>query len=456
MKNSRSTIAILLIGALLGAYIYFFERGPVKKDDDKKVKVFPKYVADDISQIQVENFATSINANKVIDMHKDDKGAWQIDVPMKIAADETTLRSVLNGVGDFNPEATIENPTKLADYGLNSPNARCTLKNKAGESFAVMVGDKSVGGNSYYVLTGGKSTVYLLPSYSIDYLKKPFNEYRDRSFIKTDTFMSHKVRVTRNGKTLMLEKGTDNTWKILEPIQDKAEESKVRDLLSNINNLRVDNFVEDNPAGLAKYGLSNPYARIEVWNNGEKDPHSILLGNKKKKDNSIYAKKGDSPSVVLVRDFIDNNINFKPSEYRDKSVMRFELQSARTLTVQHNGKTYKYTKDDKGTWASPGRPNALSEANDLINDLSQTTISSFAEKSASTGLASPTYVVEVGLPDNKVRTYRYGNREKDQVYLASDKTKDVYLVSPSAVDKMEIYFSTILTPVPSAPTPSSK
>ena len=456
MKPSRSTIAVLAVGSLLVAYIYFFERGPAKKAEDKKVKVFADYVADDITQMHVENFGTSVTANKIIDMHKDDKGAWQIDKPIPMQADETTMRSVLNGVGDFNPDTTIENPGQLADYGLNSPTAHCTLKNKAGATFEVFVGDKTVAGSSYYVKTGGKNTVYLLPNFSIDYLKKPFNDYRDHTFLKTDTFMSRKVRIVREGKVLALEKSADNVWKITEPIQDKAEESKVRDLLSNVNNLRADNFVEDHAANLGKYGLSHPHARVEVWNNGDKEPRTLLLGNKMKKENTMYAKLESLPAVTLVRDFIDNNINFKVSEYRDKSVMRFDLQSARTLAVKHAGKTYSYTKDDKGTWSSPGRSNALNEANDLINGLSQTTISSFAEKSAITGLSNPSWVAEVGLPDGKTRTYRFGLREKDQVFLASDKTKDVYLVSPATVAQMEVYFSTILTPVPSAPTPAKK
>src|SRR5665811_15825 len=126
MKNSRTTLIYLALAALLGGYIYFFERGPVKKkEEEKKVKVFENFIADDITEIHLESPGTTQTALKTpIDLKKDEKGVWQIVSPKQLKADETTLRSLLSGVGDFTPDATIESPANLADFGLNSPTAR--------------------------------------------------------------------------------------------------------------------------------------------------------------------------------------------------------------------------------------------------------------------------------------------------------------------------------------------
>jgi len=459
MKNFRTLLIYLAVAFLLGGYIYFFERGPVKsKDEEKKIKVFDNFVADDITEIQLENLGTTVNAQKSpVEIKKDDKGVWQIVSPKKVRADEANIRSLLSGVGDFTPDTTIDNPANLADYGLNSPNARSTFKTKSGTVFQLLVGNTGMSGSSIYAKRSDKNTVYLLPSYTIESLKKPLNNYRDHSFIKTDTVLAQKIQITRDGKVFTFEKDKDHAWNITDPIHDKADESKIRDLLNNVNNLRADDFVSDNPSGLSSYGLSKPHARVEIWPSDGGPSKSIWVGRKKEKTTSYFAKGGDSPAVALVGEFFDKSIDVKPAEYRDKSVMKFDVGTVKSLTVKRNGNATTYQKGDKGQWTAVGREKAQDEATNLLNLLSQTAISDFAAKDTITGLKTPSFVAEVILNDGTTRTYRFGKREKEQVFLASDKTKDVYLVPSGIVSQMESYFSTILTPVPaSSPSPTPK
>src|SRR5581483_9328982 len=127
------------------------------------------------------------------------------------------------------------------------------------------VGDKNPTGDSYYVKTPQKNTVYMVTTYSVDGLKKGLNDYRDHTFFKADPVLDDRLRVTRDGKVFVFEKGKDNSWRITEPIQAGADESKVHDLMSQVTNLRIMDFVDDHPASLTKYGLSKPHAKIEVW-----------------------------------------------------------------------------------------------------------------------------------------------------------------------------------------------
>ncbi len=456
MKNSRTTLIYLALAALLGGYIYFFERGPVKKkEEEKKVKVFENFIADDITEIHLESPETTQTALKTpIDLKKDEKGVWQIIAPKQFKADETTLRSLLSGVGDFTPDATIENPANLADFGLNSPTARSTFKTKAGVSFTLLVGNSGMASSSTYVKTSNKNTVYLLPNYGVDNLKKPLNNYRDHTFIKTDSVLAKKIQVTRDGKEFVFEKNKDNVWTVTIPVQDKADESKIRDLLNNVSGLRAEDFVVDDPSGLSSYGLSKPLTKVEVWPNDGGEPKSILIGHKKEKTTNYFAKAGNLPAVSLVGEYFVKQTEIKISDYRDKGAMKFDAGAIKSLSVERNGKTVTYQKDDKGQWAATGRDKAQDEATNLINLFSQTTVADFAPKNAITGLTTPSFIATATLSDGTARKYRFGKREKEQVYLASDKSKDVYLVSAGVVSQMETYFSTILTPVP-ATSPSS-
>lgn len=457
MKNFKTTLITVAVAALLGGYIYFFERGPVKKEEEKKTKVFNNFVADDIKDIQIENLGATLNAEKTpIVLQRDNKDVWQILSPKAFRADESTIRSMLNAIGDFNPDVTIEKPANLKDFGLDPPLARCTLKSKAGTTFTILVGNKDMTGSSAYVKTADKDTVYLATSYMADNLHKGTNDYRDHGFFKTDPVVAKKIQITRNGKTLVFEKDKNNAWNISRPLAARADSGKIRDLLNTISSLHIQDFVADHPSALAPYGLSAPHLRVEVWPSDGGPSNAILVGRPKDKTSNLYAKSGEEPYVYLIGDFFDKNMDLKVSDYRDKTILQFDSGAAKSLTVHRGSQVFIYRKDDKGQWSSPSRPNGATEAASLLNQLSGITISDFVEKPANTGLSAPPFVAEVGLADGTTRVFKFGKREKDKVNLSVGKSAEVYLVPDSVVSQIEGYYNTILTPVAAAsPAPAA-
>ncbi len=451
MKNSKTLLVYAVVAALLGGYIYFFERGPVKgkKDEEKPLKVFDHFVADDITQIHLENLATTVNAQKSpIDIQKDEKGTWQIVSPKQLPADETMVRTLLSGVGDYTPDSSVDNPANLADFGLKTPRTRSVFKTKGGTSFEILVGDKNAAGSSNYVQASGKTALFLIPSGSVESLGKTVDDFRDHNFVKTDLVLAKKVRVTRGAKVFEFEKDKNNTWNITKPIEEKAEESKIRDLLNNANGLRIESFVSDKAANLSAYGLAKPHAKMEIWPADGGPSKAILLGKKKDKGGLFYGKTEDLPAVYLVQDYFEKATDIKASDFRDRSVMKFDAGAAQTLSVKRGAQQTVYQKSDKGLWTAPGRANANDEGANIASQLSSTTILDFAAKDAVTGLAEPSVVVEVTLNDKSSRLFRFGRTEKNQVYLASDKNRDVYLVSPGILSQLDSYFSAVLNPNP--------
>jgi hypothetical protein len=310
-----------------------------------------------------------------------------------------------------------------------------------------LVGDKSATGAYSYIKTNLSNDVYLAQSYVIDNMTKPVNDYRDKTFIKTDGVLAQKVQVTYKGKKTVLEKDKNGAWNMTEPIHVKADDQKVKDFLNAVSNLRIVDYPDDHPSNLAAYGLSQPHASVEIWSSNSKTPDAILIGREKLKANQMFAKSGSDPAVYLINSYFDKNLDIKPADYRDKSVMKFDATQVKSVTVSHRGQVYAYTKDDKGQWASAGRAKAQEEGNYLVSSLSNTTITDFVPSKDITGLKDPAYLIEVQLNTGEQRTYRFGNINKTSVYLASDKNKDVYLVPSNVISQLDVYYSQILTPV---------
>jgi hypothetical protein len=458
MKKFRLSLIYIGIAVLVGAYIYFFERGPAKTDEQSKTKVFDSFVADDIRKIRVEHFGATLTAMKdPIDIEKDGQGVWQVTAPKKYRADENTIRTMLSTIGDFNPENVIENPADLVEYGLNSPTARCALVNQAGVSFVLVVGNKNVTDSSFYTKTADKKAVYLLTSYGVGLMTKGLNDYRDHTFLKTDLVLAQKIEMSYGEKSVVFEKGKDNDWSILKPIKTKADATRLRDLLTNINTLRIEEFVTDQPSGLEPYGLDRPRGVFKVWPSEGDAVRGFLIGAKKPDTSFRYAKALDAPAVSLVRDYFDNTLDFKLREFRNKTLLRFDAAQAKTLTIRHADKKIVYQKALDGQWAAEGRPQANPEAVGLISDLSNALIQDFPEKTAETGLRDSAYSAEVILSDGTVRAYRFGSQEKEQVYVSMDTDPEAYLAPASMFTQIRAIL-TAPTPTvpPAAVTPAAK
>ena len=451
MKTFKTFFILLGVGLLLGGYIYFFERGPEKKDE-KKDKVFPQYVADDVQELKIENpNAKAALDRELIDLKKDGQGDWSILSPEKLKADEPSIRSLLSNLWDMAPSDTIPNPANLADYGLNSAAARATLVFKNGSSKTLLVGGASIDGSQIYVKPSDQNTVYLVPSYTTQSLTKKVNEYRDHSVLTTDTVLAQRVRLTRPGLTLELEKDKQNNWNLAKPFSAKADIMKVRDLLNSINGLRIDDFEADRASNLKIYGLAAPKTVLEIWPSDGGKVRRLELGRQKLKTTDVFARMGDSDTVFLIPQSFEKGLELKPGDFRDKNLLQFDASRVSRLSVSHGAKSVVYVKDAQGRWEAVGRPKANDEGTGLLSQLALLTISDFAAKGAKTGLDHPAYSVEVTLADQTSRIYHLGRQEKDNVYLSVEKSPDIYLVSAGLAVPIQSLFT---APLP-GPTPSA-
>src|SRR5437762_2214933 len=97
MRGLKSTLALIVVLAGLGAYIYFVTskkpEGGSTSDDAKKEKVFASLQADKIDEVKVAT--ASGDATTV----KKDGTAWKITQPSEMAASDSELASLTSALG---------------------------------------------------------------------------------------------------------------------------------------------------------------------------------------------------------------------------------------------------------------------------------------------------------------------------------------------------------------------
>ena len=124
MRGLRSTIALVVVLAGLGAYIYFVTWKTPEGDTAKKTdKVFTGLQADKIEELRI----TSAGGDATT--AKKDNGAWQVLQPVTAKADESEISGITSALASIDVVRVIdENPSNLNEYGLSNPRIEVDFK----------------------------------------------------------------------------------------------------------------------------------------------------------------------------------------------------------------------------------------------------------------------------------------------------------------------------------------
>jgi hypothetical protein len=120
------------------------------------------------------------------------------------------------------------------------------------------------------------------------------------------------IVINKDGQTLEFEKigEPDNIWQMKQPenvVASNASLAFLTNLLVNGESSQSFTIIEQD---LDDYGLKEPFAEIKVTLNNQND-YTLILGKESFDNNSIYAKKPDNLTVLVVP------INFKYAVQRE-------------------------------------------------------------------------------------------------------------------------------------------
>jgi len=140
MRGLKSTIALVVVLAGLGAYIYFvtskMPEGGAAATDAKKEKVFASLEADKIEEVKV---ATASGDATTL---KKEGGAWKITQPSELPASASEVSGLTSALGQAEITRVIdENPANLNDYGLSNPRVEIDFKASGDKEYRKPSGD---------------------------------------------------------------------------------------------------------------------------------------------------------------------------------------------------------------------------------------------------------------------------------------------------------------------------
>jgi hypothetical protein len=267
----RSTLLLALVVAALGAFVWFYEiEGGAKRAEKEEAakRLFPDVDAEDVSSIELRT-EDGVTAR----LEREGDAGWKLVAPLAAPADRFAVDGIASTLAELTPEATFETPEPLANYGLDVEPA---VRFRAGDKdFALRLGKTTpVGGNLYATDAEGKRVV-ALASWRKNALVKTLKQIRDGRVLDFDRAQVKGVTIAGPDGRVVLAR-VDGGWKIAEPVDAKADADAVEGLLSDLQYLRADEFV-DAPAADAQLGLDAPWLAIDLARESG-DPLRLAVG----------------------------------------------------------------------------------------------------------------------------------------------------------------------------------
>ena len=236
-------------------------------------------------------------------------------------------------------------------------------------------------------------------------------------------------------------------WKLVAPIEAKADEAAVEGLASELSSTQVERSLEPDLADWKDYGLEDPNLKITV---GLKDGRrlDLELGDKDFNQASVFGRIPHLAKVLVLPALLYTTVDKELFDFRDKAVLDFDREQVREVRVQAGRKTYRLQKEGED-WSirEPVQARAdRSEIRSLLSDLEFARVEEFVERGGVSlktyGLNAPSSRVDVYLGDNRARkTLLVGKQVGTQFYAKDDSGGDVFKIKEDLVAKLKLDLS---------------
>lgn len=241
------------------------------------------------------------------------------------------------------------------------------------------------------------------------------------------------------GETTTLKKDS-GSWQVVEPITARADDSTVSGITNALTSVNIVRVIDENPADLKDYGLTQPRIDVGFKAQGDKDYHHLLIGEKSPTGADLFARRDGEKRVFLIPAFQESTFSHSTFELRDKTLLKFDREKVDGIEVDGGGKSLKVAKDG-GEWklTRPLQVRAdYGAVEGLIGRLQTVQMKSIVANDASAadlkkyGLDKPDATVNLSMGSARA-TLLVGGKAEDNTVYARDASKPAVMTMESAL-----------------------
>jgi hypothetical protein len=347
MQRAITPIALVVVLAGLGGYIYYLNNREPAPSESLRQKAFTALEADAIQELRVVADGETTRLAK-------ENGAWTIVEPLKAEADAQEADAIASSLASLDIEDVVdEKPADLKTFGLDPARIEVAFTPKGQAEQRILLGDKTATDDGVYAKLASSPRVFTIQSYLEGTFNKNTFALRDKALLKVDRQKVDGLEI-KAGRTEIVLAKSGESWSLVKPFAARADYAAVEGAIERLASARMQSIAEDQNGTPARYGFDTPTATMTLKVGGES--HTVTLG---KIDNAVvFAKDSSRPLVYMVAPTLQSDVVKEVDEFRRKDLFDFRSFTATRVEFVRGDQTQAFErtkeKDGKDVWKGVG------------------------------------------------------------------------------------------------------
>lgn len=324
MKLYRNVIIIAVIIALLGICAYVVtnvipdENMNIETEEKEVTEMFNIFESDSDSIIRL-----NIKNSKEEYYIEKSGEKWLLNGDESINIKDTSVKALIHTCSQVSAKKVVaENDDNSVAYGFDEKSSYVEVVFKDGNKQKILVGNKTLDNENYYVKIENNPKIYLKNVYGTESLIPTKDTLRDMTLISVDISnygVIKKVEISKdNNLPIRIVNTVENSeseipylFKMTKPVDaDISGEVFSDKIIKTVSSLSADAVMEDHAKDLSLYGLDKPYATFYLET--EDNKYSLKIGKETENYRFVQLNSGDTVYALE-----KSKINFVDVPYID-------------------------------------------------------------------------------------------------------------------------------------------
>jgi hypothetical protein len=411
--NRKTIIALVIFVALLGL-VYFLNTRPDKGERrGERLRPLPRIEATQIKQVAITAKGTTVVLAR-------DGGSWKLTRPVGYPADKYATDTLIEKIVKLETgDLVTEQRSRHAEYEVDDKGVHVVVSDGSKALLDFRLG--KVVDDFTMLRLDGKDQVYQAVGSLRFLFDREVKNWRKRSVIDFKQEEARRLEITTAAGAILLTRSDEKTpWKVDKSAEkiDRIDDATISNLLSTLYSLSAFDFADGLTAD--KAGLDKPSATITVTLKDGKQLTLLIGGHK---DDDYWVQRKGTPQIFVVKKYTVENLQRRPIDFRDKTMLSFKSQDVTALTYELNRDKAKSSVKLtlKGSdWQADGKKVAdATKIKSAVDGFATLRAEGFAvQTDEELGMDPPLWTVELLLKDRTKHQLRIGSVEKDGIYGA--------------------------------------
>ena len=308
-NRGRSFLFLLLIGAVIGGYVWFveMERDPNAGTEAPREKLFT------IEPAQIQEVRITNAAGEQSTLRRAPGDRWALAEVPGADVDEAEIGNITTALAGVESNRVVdEQPPSLAEFGLEKPRIAVSFTDAAGKQHTLLMGRKTPTGGDLYAKLADSPRVFLIGSWQEETFNRARFDLRDKSALKFARDAVGSVTLTSGKSTITLVRRS-GVWTMTAPSEAPADDAAVEGLIGRLASARMQSIV-DAPDD-AKTGLARPVASVALTAGPTR---AVLDIGGAASEGIVYARDSVRNLVFTIESALADELKKKPEDFRKK------------------------------------------------------------------------------------------------------------------------------------------